>query len=90
MQLKDKEYKRSEAITLITPAERKEENKMKKLTRYEIENTVSGIMSDYEYGDCYPDEVLELENRAEIERMNQEEIEEELKQLINDMGLEEK
>lgn len=46
------------------------------MTRYEIENTVSGIMSDYEYGDCYPDEVLELENRAEIERMNQEEIEE--------------
>lgn len=63
---------------------------MKKLTRYEIENTVSGIMSDYDYGDCYQDEVLELENRAEIERMNQEEIEEELKQLINDMGLEEK
>lgn len=62
---------------------------MKKLTRYEIENTVSGIMSDYEYGDCYPDEVLELENRAEVENMTREEIEEELKQLINDMGLEE-
>ena len=63
---------------------------MKKLTRYEIENTVSGIMSDYEYGDCYPDEVLELENRADVENMTREEIEEELKQLINDMGLEEK
>lgn len=63
---------------------------MKKLTRYEIENTVSGIMSDYEYGDCYPDEIMELENRAEVENMTREEIEEELKQLINDMGLEEK
>ena len=63
---------------------------MKKLTRYEIENTVSGIMSDYEYGDCYPYEVLELENRAEVENMTREEIEEELKQIINYMGLEEK
>lgn len=60
------------------------------MTRYEIENLVSGIMSDYEYGDCYPDEVLELENIAQIENMTKEEIEEELKQLINDMGLEEK
>ena len=59
------------------------------MTRYEIENLVSGIMSDYEYGDYYPDEVLELENRAEIEIMNQEEIEEELNELINDLGLEE-
>lgn len=63
---------------------------MKKLTRYEIENTVSGIISDYEYGDCYPDEVLELENRAEVENMTREEIENELNELINDMGLEEK
>lgn len=47
---------------------------MKKLTRYEIENTVSGIMRDYEYGDCYPDEIMELENRAEIEGMTEEEI----------------
>ena len=62
---------------------------MEKLTRYEIEYVVNAIMSDYEYGDCYPDEVLELENRAEIERMNQEEIEEELNELINDLGLEE-
>ena len=63
---------------------------MKKLTRYEIENTVSGIMSYYEYGDCYPDEVLELENRSQVENMTQEEIEEELNELINDLGLEEK
>lgn len=63
---------------------------MKKLTRYEIENTVSGIMSDYEYGDCYPDEIMELENRAEVENMNQEELENELNELINDLGLEEK
>lgn len=63
---------------------------MKKLTRYEIENTVSVIMSDYEYGDCYPDEVLELENRAEVENMTREEIENELNELINDLGLEEK
>lgn len=63
---------------------------MKKLTRYEIENTVSGIMSDYEYGDCYPDEVLELENIAEVENMTREEIEKELNELINDLGLEEK
>lgn len=56
---------------------------MEKLTRYEIEYVVNAIMSDYEYGDCYPDEVLELENRAEIERMNQEEIEKELNELIN-------
>ena len=63
---------------------------MKKLTRYEIENTVSGIMIDYEYGDCYPDEIMELENRAEIEVMAEEEIEKELNQLINDLGLEEK
>ena len=80
--------KSSEAITLTTPAERKEEKKMKKLTRYEIENTVSGIMSDYEYGDCYPDEIMELENRAEIEGMTEEEIEKELNELINDLGLE--
>ena len=63
---------------------------MKKLTRYEIEYVVNAIMSDYEYGDCYPDEIMDLENRAEIEGMTEEEIEEELKQLINDMGLEEK
>lgn len=62
---------------------------MKKLTRYEIENTVSGIMGDYEYGDCYPDEIMELENRAEVENMNQEELENELNELINDLGLEE-
>lgn len=62
---------------------------MKKLTRYEIENTVSGIMRDYEYGDCYPDEIMELENRAEIEGMTEEEIEKELNELINDLGLEE-
>ena len=62
---------------------------MKKLTRYEIENTVSGIMSDYEYGDCYHDEIMELENRAEIENMTQEELENELNELINDLGLEE-
>ena len=62
---------------------------MKKLTRYEIENTVSGIMSDYEYGDFYPYEVLELENRAEVENMTREEIEKELNELINDLGLEE-
>ena len=60
------------------------------MTRYEIENLVSWIMSDYEYGDCYPDEIMELENRAEIERMNQEELENELNELINDLGLEEK
>lgn len=62
---------------------------MKKLTRYEIENLVSGIMSDYVYGDCYPDEIMELENRAEIEGMTEEEIEKELNELINDLGLEE-
>ena len=39
------------------------------MTRYEIENLVSGIMSDYEYGDCYPDEVLELENIAQVGNM---------------------
>lgn len=60
------------------------------MTRYEIENLVSGIMSDYVYGDCYPDEIMELENRAEIEGMAEEEIEKELNELINDMGLEEK
>ena len=63
---------------------------MKKLTRYEIEYVVNAIMSDYEYGDCYPYEVLELENRAEVENMTQEELENELNELINDMGLEEK
>lgn len=62
---------------------------MKKLTRYEIEYVVNAIMGDYEYGDCYPYEVLELENRAEIENMNQEELENELNELINDLGLEE-
>lgn len=59
------------------------------MTRYEIENLVSGIMSDYEYGDCYPYEIMELENRAEVENMDKEEIEEELNELINDLGLEE-
>ena len=59
------------------------------MTRYEIENLVSGIMIDYEYGDCYPDEIMELENRAEIEGMTKEEIEKELNELINDLGLEE-
>ena len=39
---------------------------MEKLTRYEIEYVVNAIMSDYEYGDCYPDEVLELEEDEEI------------------------
>ena len=63
---------------------------MKKLTRYEIEYVVNAIMSDYEYGDCYPYEVLELENRAEVENMTQEELENELNELINDIGLEEK
>ena len=62
---------------------------MKKLTRYEIEYVVNAIMSDYEYGDCYPDEVLELENRAEVENMTKEELENELNELINDLGLEE-
>ena len=60
------------------------------MTRYEIENLVSGIMSDYEYGDCYPYEIMELENRADVENMKREEIENELNELINDLGLEEK
>ena len=47
-------------------------------------------MSDYKYGDCYPDEIMGLENRAEIEGMTEEEIENELNELINDLGLEEK
>ena len=59
------------------------------MTRYEIEKLVSGIMSDYKYGDCYPDEIMELENRAEVENMNQEELKNELNELINDLGLEE-
>ena len=62
---------------------------MEKLTRYEIEYVVNAIMSDYEYGDCYPDEVLELENIAQVGNMTKEEIEEELNELINDLGLEE-
>lgn len=60
------------------------------MKRYEIEYIVSGIMSDYEYGDCYPYEVLEFENRAEIENLSREEIETGIIELINDLGLEER
>lgn len=63
---------------------------MGKLTRYEIENIVSSIMNKYNYGDCYPDEVLHLENRAQIENINQEDLENELNQMIYVMDLEEK
>lgn len=60
------------------------------MTRFEIENKVSGIMSDYEYGDCYPYEVMEFENIAEVEGFTREEIETGIIELINDLGLEEK
>lgn len=61
-----------------------------KLTRYEIERMVAGVMEDYDYGDCYPEEILKLENRAEVYKMTESEIEEELNQLIEDLGLEER
>lgn len=61
------------------------------MTRYEAEmivrDVVDELIDEYDlednfYGDCYPQEVLELENRLERTN-NQEEIDEIIKEVID-------
>lgn len=48
-----------------------------KLTRYEVESKVNEIAEENDvekdfYGDCYPDEVMQLENRITLESNEEE------------------
>ena len=62
------------------------------MTRYEIEMMIADAFATFAnehelendfYGDCYPQEVMHLENR--MERMNDEEIQEALEELQEDL-----
>lgn len=59
------------------------------MTRFEIEMKVAEVMCAFAaehdlemdfYGDCYPQEIMELENR--MERMNDEQIQDALEELV--------
>lgn len=63
-----------------------------KQNRYEIEQAVAETISDFAYeydlpqdfyGDCYPAEIMELENR--METMTDDEVTEALEQLQKDL-----
>lgn len=65
---------------------------MKKITRFEIEMMVAKVIDDFAeenelesdfYGDCYPQEIMQLENR--MERMTREEIDTALEDLKEDL-----